>query len=216
MALKRILAGYEIFSADNENLIFVTKRRSRVRVATEAPQRNPGCPMAPTDLPLPGALDLGLGGRFGSRKFGFCSVEAGAPLTIFVRQITKILISVTKRRSRVRVGTEAPQRNPSCPTTPTNPPLPGAFDLGLAWAVSVRTTSSAATWQHGTPPIRLAQLPCGAWVGREGRSGLFFAACSDGKERRRSPRAYYQRTKEHRSPTFHRGYSPPSHHGWPG
>ena len=83
MALKRILAGYEIFSADNENLIFVTKRRSRVRVGTEAPQRNPSCPTAPTDLPLPGALDLGLGGLFGGRKFGFCGVEARAPLTVF-------------------------------------------------------------------------------------------------------------------------------------
>ena len=131
VALKRILAGYEIFSADNENLILVTKRRSRVRVGTEAPQSNPSCPTAPTDLPLPGALDLGLGGRFWSRKIGFYSVEAGTPLTIFVRQITKILIPVTKRRSRVRVGTEAPQSNPSCPATPTNPPLPGAVDLGL-------------------------------------------------------------------------------------
>ena len=106
VALKRILAGYEIFSADDENLIPVTKRRSRVRVGTESPQSNPSCPTAPMDLPLPGALNLGLGGRFGSRKFGFCSVEAGAPLTIFVRQMplqAKQLLRFTLK-AHIRTG----------------------------------------------------------------------------------------------------------------
>ena len=86
MALKRILAGYEIFSADNENLVFVTKRRSRVRVGTEAPQRNPRAFLCQ----VPSIWAWG-GGRFGSRKFGFCGAEAeaGAPLAIFVRQIKK-------------------------------------------------------------------------------------------------------------------------------
>ena len=65
VALKRILAGYEFRNADNEIFIPVTKCRSRVRVGTEAPRSNPSCLTAPTDLPLPGALDLGLGGDLG-------------------------------------------------------------------------------------------------------------------------------------------------------
>ena len=105
VALKRSLAGYDFFSADNENLIFVTKHRSRVRVGTEAPQRNPSCPTAPTDLPLPGALDLGLlGGRFGSRKFGLCGVEAGAPLTDDFRKADNEIFDSSNQTPLARPG----------------------------------------------------------------------------------------------------------------
>ena len=65
----------------------------------------------------------------GARNSTSVAPKQAYPLTIFVRRITKFNSS----KPPSLVETEAPQSNPSCPTTPTNAHLPGGLGLGLEW-----------------------------------------------------------------------------------
>ena len=115
---------------------------------------------------------------------GFCSVEAGAPVDNFRNADNEILISVTNRRSRVRVGTEAPQSHPSCPTTPTNPPLSGALDLGLGWRFLYVLPRRQ---KRGSMAHSLGEANFPAELSWPRSLLVFFAACSDGRNGDQAP-----------------------------